>query len=69
MRDNEFNRPVSTDSTPDGKSCEWCDRLAEQQLTAIGGTHHNESGFFCHPCGEQFTQSVQKSSDTSLQCI
>ena len=69
MSNNEFNRPVSTDSAPDGKNCEWCDKPAEQQLTAIGGTHHNGGGFFCQPCGEEFSQSVQKSSDTPSQRI
>jgi hypothetical protein len=55
---NEFNRPVSTDSAPQGSICEWCGKLAEHQLTAIGGAHHNESGLFCRPCGKQFLQVV-----------
>jgi len=58
MHANEFYRPISADRVPSGKTCEWCGKPAEQQLTAIGGSHHNESGAFCHSCGEQFSQVV-----------
>jgi hypothetical protein len=33
-------------------------------LTAIGGVFHNESGMFCRPCGEKFSQSVMNSLQT-----
>ncbi|GCF10857.1 hypothetical protein [Dictyobacter arantiisoli] len=55
---NEFQRPVSVDFAPQGSHCEWCGKPAERQLTAIGGLYHNESGTFCQPCGEEFTQGV-----------
>jgi hypothetical protein len=55
---NEFQRPVSVDFAPQGSHCEWCGKPAERQLTAVGGSHHNESGAFCRPCGEQFTKGV-----------
>ena len=58
MSNNEFRRPVSVDSAPRGSSCEWCGKPAEQQLTAIGGNDHNESGLFCRPCGEQFSLAI-----------
>jgi hypothetical protein len=58
MSMNEFLRPISVDSVPRGSRCEWCGDPAEQQLTAIGGSHHNESGLFCRPCGEQFSLAV-----------
>jgi hypothetical protein len=58
MPDNEFSRPISTDVAPTGSRCEWCGKPAEQQLTAIGGSYHNESGLFCHSCGKQFLQGV-----------
>ena len=58
MLKNEFNRAVARDSVPSGTVCEWCDKPAEQQLTAIGGIYHNESGVFCRSCGEQFFQGV-----------
>src|SRR5258708_35001712 len=58
MQTNEFRRPVSADSVSPGSRCEWCGKAAEQQLTAIGGSHHNESGMFCRPCGEKFTEAV-----------
>ena len=58
---NEFLRPVSVDFAPRGSSCEWCGKPAEQQLTAIGGKYHNESGTFCHECGEKFAQAVVNS--------
>jgi hypothetical protein len=58
---NEFQRPVSVDFAPHGSHCEWCGKPAERQLTAIGGSYHNESGIFCRSCGEQFTQGVVNS--------
>jgi hypothetical protein len=58
MSINEFRRPVSVDFAPRGSVCEWCGEPAERQLTAIGGAFHNESGFFCQPCGEKFAQGV-----------
>ena len=59
---NEFTRPVSVDFAPRGSLCEWCGDLAERQLTAIGGSFHNESGLFCRPCGEKFSQNVANAS-------
>ena len=61
---NEFQRPVSVDFAPHSRRCEWCGKPAEQQLTAIGGTYHNQSGAFCRLCGEQFTQTVANSLRT-----
>ncbi len=58
MSDNEFRRPVSIDTAPRGSLCEWCRKPAEVQLTAIGGSAHNESGLFCRSCGEEFTRAV-----------
>jgi hypothetical protein len=64
MQWNEFRRPVSVDFVPRGSLCEWCGKPAERQLTAIGGVFHNESGMFCRPCGEKFSQSVMNSLQT-----
>jgi hypothetical protein len=61
MSNNEFRRPVSVDSAPRGSQCEWCGKPAEQQLTAIGGSYHNDSGLFCRECGEKFAQAVANS--------
>ncbi len=58
MATNEFHRPISVDFVPRGSLCEWCGKPAERQLTAIGGSYHNESGMFCIPCGDQFTLVV-----------
>ena len=58
ISNNEFHRPVSVDFAPRGSLCEWCGKPAEQQLTAIGGHYHNESGLFCRSCGEDFTRAV-----------
>lgn len=55
---NEFRQPVSVDSAPRGSHCEWCGAPAEHQLTAIGGSYHNEGGLFCNPCGDKFKQAV-----------
>ena len=65
MSINEFRRPVSVDFAPRGSQCEWCGKPAERQLTAIGGTFHNESGVFCRSCGEKFSQAVVSSLTTA----
>ncbi len=65
MFDNEFRRPFSVDAAPRGSLCEWCRKPAEVQLTAIGGTAHNESGLFCRSCGEDFTRAVVNASNTT----
>ncbi len=65
MSINEFRRPVSVDSAPRGSRCEWCGEPAEQQLTAIGGSFHNDSGLFCRSCGEKFAQAVANSITTA----
>ena len=62
MSNNEFHRPVSIDTAPRGSLCEWCGKPAEKQLTAIGGSYHNESGLFCRSCGEEFTRAVINST-------
>jgi hypothetical protein len=61
MSDNAFCQPISVDRAPQGRRCEWCNKLAAHQLTAIGGIHHNQGGFFCHACGEEFARAVTKS--------
>ena len=56
-----FCQPISVDSVPEGRMCEWCNRPAVHQLTAIGGPLHNQGGYFCHRCGEEFAQAVTRS--------
>ena len=58
---NAFHRAISVDRAPEGHRCEWCNKLAVHQLTAIGGTYHNQGGFFCHRCGEEFAHAVTRS--------
>ncbi len=58
MHKNEFNQQITTDIVPSGKACEWCGKLAEKRLTAIGGIHHNKSGAFCRLCGDKFSLAV-----------
>ena len=67
MKYNEFQRPIAVDFAPRGRVCEWCGKLAERQLTAIGGTHHNRSGVFCRPCGEEFLECVISALHTEKQ--
>ena len=62
MAEHEFRRSVSTDSAPRGSSCEWCGKAAISQLTAIGGSSHNDSGLFCRECGEKFAQTVAQAA-------
>lgn len=59
---NAFCQPISVDMAPQGRRCEWCNRLAAHQLTAIGGTYHNQGGFFCQACGEDFARAVTRST-------
>ncbi|GAC1378236.1 MAG: hypothetical protein NVSMB33_01940 [Ktedonobacteraceae bacterium] len=66
MSNNEFRRPFSVDFAPRGSVCEWCGKPAEQQLTAIGGNYHNESGLFCRPCGEKFSLAVVANSRLTI---
>lgn len=61
MSDNEFRQPVSIDFAPRGSVCEWCGKPAVEQLTAIGGKRHNEGGFFCRSCGDEFIHAVAES--------
>jgi hypothetical protein len=58
MVENEFGQSVSMDFAPEGSVCAWCGKPAVEQLTAIGGKRHNEGGYFCHACGEQFIRDV-----------
>jgi len=73
MSYNEFRSPVSVDSAPRRSRCECCGKQAEVQLTAIGGSSHNESGLFCRACGEDFSRAVinapsmTKTSQVSIQ--
>ena len=57
----DFRQPVSIDDAPDGEICEWCGKPAVYQLTALGGMHHNEEGFFCRRCSEAFVRAVASS--------
>ena len=66
MKYNQFNSPISVDFVPPGHVCGWCGRPAERQLTAIGGTYHNQSGVFCRSCGEHFSEAVINSAQTSF---
>jgi len=61
MLDNAFRQPISVDRAPEGHLCDWCDKLAVHQLTAIGGRYHNLGGFYCQRCGEEFARAVAKS--------
>ena len=60
MSNNEFNQPVSFDFAPHGSVCEWCGKPAEQQITVIGGKFHNDGGFYCRKCGEEYVGEVTK---------
>lgn len=62
MAEHEFRRSVSTDRAPRGSQCEWCDKPAVSQITAIGGSSHNDSGLFCRDCGEKFAYTVAQAA-------
>jgi hypothetical protein len=59
--DFELRQPISIDDAPAGSICEWCGKPAIHQLTALGGPHHNESGFFCFQCSEDFVRAIASS--------
>lgn len=61
MLEKAFRQPVSLDFAPEGRLCEWCGKPAVHQLTALGGTCHNEGGFFCQACAEEFVRAVADS--------
>jgi hypothetical protein len=63
---HEFCRPFSFDGAPGGRRCEWCGEPAEKHVTAIGGTHHNQGGFFCCSCGETFCAIIANALEASL---
>lgn len=69
MSENEFRRPVSVDFAPAGSVCEWCGQPAVVQLTAIGGKTHNEGGFFCRTCGDEFIQAVAESLRREISVV
>ncbi|TMC20588.1 MAG: hypothetical protein E6J34_12295 [Chloroflexi bacterium] len=59
-------QPVSHDFVPRGSLCEWCGDEAVEQLTALGGPHHNQSGRFCSSCARAFMQKVRAHTASSL---
>lgn len=59
--DFEFRQPISIDDAPAGSVCEWCGKPAIHQLIALGGAHHNESGFFCYRCSQDFVRAIASS--------
>ena len=61
MLHTNFDSSIVTDFAQHGSLCEWCGKPAVQQLTAIGGPNHNEGGFFCSSCGEEFARAVTES--------
>ena len=61
MLHTNFDSSIVTDFAPHGSLCEWCGKPAVQQLTALGGPNHNEGGFFCSSCGEEFALAVAES--------
>lgn len=60
MPSHAFCQPISVERAPLGRRCEWCNKPAAYHLTALGGIHHNQSGFFCLECGEEFTRAVSR---------
>lgn len=58
MSNHAYCQPISVDRAPQGHRCEWCNQLAVHHLIAIGGLHHNQAGFFCERCGEEFAHTV-----------
>ena len=70
MANNDFSQAISIDFAPHSSTCEWCNKPANERLTAIGGIYHNKGGFFCSACGEEFTRliinSLQRKTTPSI---
>ena len=64
MLDNAFSQSISVDRAPEGHLCDWCCKLAVHQLTAIGGLYHNQGGFFCQECGDEFAHAVAEAMNS-----
>ena len=62
MNTSEFYRPFSIDTAPHGRRCEWCEKPALHQITALGGLHHNQGGFFCQDCGLEFIRIIMEAT-------
>ncbi|HLZ59968.1 MAG TPA: hypothetical protein VKR06_23720 [Ktedonosporobacter sp.] len=58
MKQSTFYQPISRDTAPPSRHCEWCGQPAVQQLTALGGLRHNQGGYFCLSCGKAFVRIV-----------
>jgi len=58
---NEFQAPVATDLIPPDAVCDWCGQTAERRLTVLGGSWHNKTSVFCHPCGQLFLEKIVNS--------
>jgi hypothetical protein len=56
--ENEFRQPVSIDFAPAGSICKWCGKPAVHALTVVGGSEHNDSGYFCGSCSNEFIRAV-----------
>jgi len=67
MSNQALRCSISVDRAPQGHRCDWCNKLAVQQLTAIGGVHHNQAGFFCEECGEEFAHAVCQSQQFNAE--
>jgi hypothetical protein len=66
MQYNLLQQPISHDFVPYGSHCEWCGKEAVEQLTALGGLHHNQSGRFCPSCGRAFMKQVHAHTASSV---
>jgi hypothetical protein len=62
MRTNEFSYAVSIDMAPRESLCEWCGKPATQQITALGGLHHNQGARFCVTCGLEFIRIITEAT-------
>ncbi len=60
LRDIQQDKSYIQDGKPNPEDLKIVKALL-QQLTAIGGSYHNDSGLFCRPCGEKFSQAVANS--------
>jgi len=62
---NEFRLPVALDFAPEKSVCEWCGKPAVHEITVIGGPRHNDGGYFCEKCAEEYVREVASEMRTS----
>jgi hypothetical protein len=66
MEKNEFSRSFATDFAPQGRKCEWCEKLAVCYIIALGGIHHNQAAYLCATGEGTFLDDLRASEKPTI---